>query len=58
MKELIPVSHITLLWICPDCDEKVEGALSDIVDVGTAICPDCGEDMVLDDNVEVAPDFG
>lgn len=51
--KLIPASEITLNWTCEECDEKVQQPLTDIVEVGTAICPECGDDMTLEEEVQV-----
>jgi hypothetical protein len=55
VKRRIPVSKITLLWVCPnrDCDEEVAQPLGEIAEAGTAICPECGDDMELKEYVEV-----
>lgn len=50
----LPISAITLNWYCPaeeDCadDGFHPQPLADIMMVGGLICPDCGEDMVLED---------
>ena len=51
----IDINKVTLEWVCNNDDEH-EGAddqeivyqnLTDIVSVGTAVCPQCGEDMEL-----------
>ena len=49
----IPVSKITLLWSCTECKVQAEQPLGEIVEAGTAICPECGEDMELYDDVLV-----
>jgi hypothetical protein len=51
MSVSIPPSAITLEYICNDHDEAIRSdqPLVDITDVGTLICPDCGEDMLLVD---------
>lgn len=53
----VPAASITLIWHCDNEDEHEEIAdgdtvearqsLSDVPHVGTAICPECGEDMEL-----------
>lgn len=49
----IKIGNITLNWTCDDCSETVEQPLSDVAEVGTAICPECGRDMALKDEVTV-----
>ena len=52
--------EVWLLWECDNTDdhpdiennvEEVEQQLTDVPEVGTAICPQCGEDMTLKPNV-------
>jgi hypothetical protein len=54
-KKRIPVSKITLLWVCPNknCHEEAAQPLGEIAEAGTAICPECGDDMELKEYVEV-----
>lgn len=48
----LPVSHVTSHWTCDDhFDQTAEMTFADIANVGTPICPDCGEDMALDSHV-------
>lgn len=49
------VGKITLHWTCAghDTPEYAEQPLVDIEDAGTAICPECGDDMELDSTVTV-----
>lgn len=49
MSRKIRVDKITLNYKCEKCEETAQQYLCDIVEVGTAICPECGEDMNLDD---------
>lgn len=50
-----PAESIILKWYCPRCDIHSEQYLSDIAEVGTAICEECGDDMLLGINVELLP---
>lgn len=50
-----PAESIILHWWCPECDVKAQQYLTDIVDVGTAICEECGNDMCLRKDVELLP---
>jgi hypothetical protein len=43
----VPVDSVTLLYYCPDCDTEVSQPLSEIVQNGTAVCPECEGDMQL-----------
>lgn len=52
MKEL-PVEKIILQYKCPLCGDTHEQPLSEIVEVGTAICTECDCDMELQDTVKV-----
>lgn len=52
----VPLSAVTVIWYCPaedNCtDEDMHPQpLADIMMVGGLICPDCGEDMVMEDAV-------
>lgn len=50
MSVKMPVGAVTLLYVCDkeQCNEDVhEQALADMPEVGTLICPDCGDDMLL-----------
>jgi len=50
------VSQITLTYHCDSHDGEPtheSQPLSDIVFTGTLICPECGEDMELDETVKV-----
>ncbi len=49
----IAVSRITLLYTCHPCNESASQELGQITESGTAICPDCGNDMQLDEFVEL-----
>jgi len=49
----VPIHKIILHYYCQHCDEAAFQYLPNITEVGTAICPDCGDDMELEDNVEV-----
>ena len=44
---------ITLNWACEQCHTQSVQPLTDIAEVGTAICEVCGDDMVLDGDVTV-----
>ena len=46
-------ADITLNWSCAECHTTSVQPLSDIAEVGTAICEVCGNDMVLEDEVTV-----
>lgn len=52
----IPVSQITLLYTCHPCNERASQELGQITEAGTAICPECGNDMQLDESVDVSVD--
>ena len=43
----IHTSSITLIYMCNICLDEVSQPLDSIVDIGTAICPECGDDMQL-----------
>jgi uncharacterized Zn finger protein (UPF0148 family) len=47
-KVTVDPDKIMLQYHCADCGQIGEQPLCDIVDIGTLICPDCGEDMQLD----------
>lgn len=49
MFHIIRVDRIILDYRCEKCNETGQQLLSDIVEVGTAICPECGDDMELDE---------
>lgn len=52
-----PATWITLLYVCEEAEHTpvaLEQPLADIVEVGTLICPECGEDMELLDEVRVS----
>lgn len=49
----IPVNFIVLTYTCASCEDKAHQPLSEIVQSGTAICPDCDIDMELDDDVSI-----
>jgi transcription elongation factor Elf1 len=50
----VKTDRITLLWTCPICNASFRQALAEIVDSGTAVCPDCDADCHLDETVDVA----
>lgn len=52
MPKDIRVDKIVLHYTCDECGERADQYLCDIVEVGTLICPECGEDMELDDTAE------
>lgn len=63
MKKKIKTKSILLQYVCVDesCEccsrqEIHEQPLVDIVDVGTLVCPECGDDMELLDEVIVDND--
>ena len=47
--QTVKVEKITLLYSCPECGDRVSQNLSDIVEVGTAVCSECDVDMELED---------
>ena len=49
MPRKIRVDKIILNYTCENCKETGEQFLCDIVEVGTAICQECGDDMELDE---------
>lgn len=52
---LLNPDKVVIRWICEDCHNRAEGVLSDIPDVGVAVCQECGEDMTIEkvEKVEV-----
>lgn len=42
----------TLIWQCPVCFHEASSFANSLVEAGTAVCPDCDCDMILD-HVEV-----
>lgn len=54
--ETIKVARITLLYTCHPCNERASQALGQIIESGTAICPECDNDMQLDDSVDISAD--
>lgn len=50
----ITTDSIVLHWSCEHCGETAEQELASIVESGTAICPECGDDMSLGETVESA----
>jgi len=60
MKKKVKTSSILLQYVCVNescecCSEQEihEQPLVDIVDVGTLVCPECGDDMELLDEIIV-----
>jgi len=53
--ESLETNKIHLQYVCPDCDEKSEQWLNNLVENGTHTC-DCGADMQLDENVRISLD--
>lgn len=60
MLSRIPTHAVWLSWTCDNTDEhpdiennieQVEQQLTEVPEVGTAICPQCGDDMWLDREV-------
>lgn len=49
----VAVEKITLLWTCPECEEKVRQPLPEIGDSGPAFCAECERHMELNDLAEV-----
>lgn len=49
----IPVEKIILQYKCPECGDTHQQPLSEIVEVGTAVCTGCDCDMELLDTVLV-----
>jgi len=49
----IKSEKITLLWTCPICGDNFQQALISIVKSGTAVCPNCDCDCILDNYVEL-----
>jgi len=54
MTRTFATSSVTPLLVCEECDVHAEQNLTDITDVGTLICTECGQDMTLDDHVRVS----
>ena len=44
----IPAGSITTAWSCADCSETAQVLLTELPEIGTPVCGDCGEDMALD----------
>lgn len=40
-------------WSCLGCNEEATVPLAELPEVGTPICPDCGDDMSLGDTVKI-----
>ena len=53
MKKKVSADKVTLFWDCPECNESQKGLLTDIIEVGVPICPGCGDDMELQEFVEI-----
>lgn len=60
--ESISAFSVWLAWSCDNTDEhpdnehnieEVEQQLTDVPEVGTAVCPQCGCDMLLSPNVRI-----
>lgn len=49
----IRTESITLSYTCDECKAVATQSLSEIVESGTAVCPNCDTDMVLDDTIRV-----
>lgn len=49
-----PSDKVIIRWYCPKCHEVGEQPLTDIPEVGTAIC-ECGDDMELSPFVQLLP---
>jgi len=45
-------SQVILIWSCPDCKKIYNQNLYEIVESGTAVCPECDCDCQLEE-VEV-----
>ena len=43
----LPSSSITTSWSCNECGENTSVLLTELPEIGTPICGDCGEDMEL-----------
>ena len=51
----VSVERVTLKYLCDECGATATQPLSDIVLVGTLMCPNCGDlDMELDADVIIA----
>lgn len=51
MQRQIHVNNIILRYKCKECKEIAEQYLCEIVEAGTAICPECDDDMELEEFV-------
>lgn len=40
-------SDVTLIYECPDCEAEYRQDASEIVESGTAVCPECDSDCDL-----------
>jgi len=49
----IRVDKIVLNWRCEECNETAQQHLCNIVEVGTAICPECDNDMELEEFITI-----
>lgn len=58
----IEAYRVWLVWTCDNTDEhpdiehnieEVRQQLTDVPEVGGAVCPQCGEDMELSSHVEI-----
>lgn len=44
----IPVEKVSVHFECSDCGHKMLVSVSDLVDVGNPICPECDTDVEMD----------
>ena len=49
----IKASSITTLWSCDRCDTESSMSLDQMPDVGSLVCPECMDDMGLEEHVTV-----
>ena len=47
MSDGLPDPDLEYAFRCDDCDEEAKWTMNNVVDAGTPVCPDCGEDMEL-----------
>ena len=43
----VPITKITLVYVCPKCGKKELQPLTDVPEVGPCFCADCERGMVL-----------
>lgn len=41
------ITEVPFDFTCLECDYEVSATMEDVMDVGTPICEECGNDMIL-----------